>query len=816
MKGVRKNKLIRFGRSSLVTVAGLGICCGVAALTALLAPAPSASAAAGSGSGEGGLPGCGSGKFLTTCTGASWEWYEWPEGHHGDLYIRGTDVIGGGYDKRISPSGYISGECESAGGYWRYAMIAQLSYYGWSPGQQVGISSISGNHMSATRYWYKSVYFGGGMNYRGHDWWDVKAKFDEAQAAGFNNGFTWDANSNLGWFCYGPGVTGYETEWESDTTATLSQNGTTVYTGTSPRASQYNPNTSVTINSAPIKVSEYSDATITWNHNLYRVDNEKKHGEANYQVERTGSGLLAGPTNASTPYGPYELKNIVEKTAKVGNLGVPVGSQNYSVCEWINHDATARMINEGTQYQSMDNRAQSQACLLFNNPLNVTIGEVESSVDPLYIGEQGTYKYSVEANVNIPREPYDRDGDGELEAPPPKPEYKVFGFWADLDGEDSGGNVLSGGYGPREISGPNCNGIGITSTVKDCQEVDSGWFYSSFSGSGEVDVPDEEKYVGAKYCVAVVHNYFSASGTYEGYDEGASIWGLRQVSCSPTYKKPNFRITGAQAFTAGGIDSTIVAKTTSGYDSTGKFFGSWSEYNLAAGGSVNNFGTGAYPSFGAPTNYSPIDVNDPYKVLAIANRSNPPGNSGVDTGSQALLAKLDNYLAKIKNLGGLTTVNQGGLSFSCSAIHSICIYTGGSVTINSNIGAGGDYPIYVVRASGDINIAEGVSNIEAWLISDGGTINTCAGKNSIEDLSHSICNTQLTIDGPVYGSSLKLMRTGGANGVTRSIGSARESDAESAETINYPAKTYVWSYEESTSSDVRLYESGSIELAPRV
>ena len=253
-----------------------------------------------------------------------------------------------------------------------------------------------------------------------------------------------------------------------------------------------------------------------------------------------------------------------------------------------------------------------------------------------------------------------------------------------------------------------------------------------------------------------------------------------------------------------------MAKTTSGYDSTGKFFGSWSEYNLAAGGSVNNFGTGAYPSFGAPTK-----DNQLLNQLTIANLSGY-GNSGIDTGSQALLAKLDNYLAKIKNLGGLTTVNQGGLSFSCSAIHSICIYTGGSVTINSNIGAGGDYPIYVVRASGDINIAEGVSNIEAWLISDGGTINTCAGKNSIEDLSHSICNTQLTIDGPVYGSSLKLMRTGGANGVTRSIGSARESDAESAETINYPAKTYVWSYEESTSSDVRLYESGSIELAPRV
>lgn len=813
MKGVRKNKLIRFGRSSLVTVAGLGICCGVAALTALLAPVPSASAAAGSGSGEGGLPGCGSGKFLTTCTGASWVWYEWPEGHHGDLYIRGTDVIGGGYDKRISPSGYISGECESAGGYWRYAMIAQLSYYGWSPGQQVGISSISGNHMSATQYWYKSVYFGGGMSYSGHDWWDVKAKFDEAQAAGFNNGFTWDANSNLGWFCYGPGVTGYETEWESDTTATLSQNGTTVYTGTSPRASQYNPNTSVTINSAPIKVSEYSDATITWNHNLYRVDNEKKHGEANYQVERTGSGLLAGPTNASTPYGPYELKNIVEKTAKVGNLGVPVGSQNYSVCEWINHDATARMINEGTQYQSMDNRAQSQACLLFNNPLNVTIGEVDTGITPLYIGEQGKYEYSVQANINIPTEPYDRDGDGELEDPPPPPEYRVFGFWADLDGEDSGGNVLSGGYGPREISSPSCGGIGVTSTVEDCQVVKSGTFYSSFSGSGNIDVPDEEKYVGAKYCVAVVHNYFSTSGTYEGYDEGASIWGLRQVSCSPTYKKPNFRITGAQAFTAGGIDSTIVAKTTSGYDSTGKFFGSWSEYNLAAGGSVNNFGTGAYPSFGAPTKDNKL-----LNQLTIANLSGY-GNSGIDTGSQALLAKLDNYLAKIGELGGLTTkenVGNSGISVKCSAVHGVCFYQGSSANISNDIVADSEHPIYIIRVSGDINIGENVDTIEAWLISDGGTINTCAGKNSIEDLSHSTCNTQLTIDGSVYGSSLKLMRTGGANGVTRNIGSARESDAESAETINYPAKTYVWSYEESTSSDVRLYESGSIELAPRV
>ena len=783
------------------------------AVTAWLAGStPHVLAASGGGWNGQGIPGCPSSYFLTTCYGASWEFYEWPEGHHGSIYIPGTDdLYAGATGSEISPGGYISASCEEAGGYWRYAMVSQRSRsmngYSWGPNEQVGISSLNGGGS----YWYRSVKFGGGMTFRGSNWSEVESAFYEAKDAGFiSPGMDWSGSSSLGWFCYGEGIKGYKTEWESDTSATLTVNGSTISSATSARSSQYNRSTSVTLPNYEITADTFSGATITWNHNLYRVDNEEGRGETGYYLYRDGQSITDWKTASLDTAG--SIAPVETRTMDVSNSGLSAGEQNHVFCEGIYHDAVTRMIDDGTDYEGTDSYAQSQACVSLSRPYEITVSDTDSDMDTLYIGEQGDYEYSVTfaAGSTFPDEPVDLDGDGELEMPPP-PRYAVMGFWADVDGYDSGGNVLSGGYGSREVDSGSCSGIGvIAGATRDCEVIASGEYHGDISGSGSVDVPDEEIYVGAKYCIAVTRNYYSSTGSFSGYAEGANSWGLEEVSCSPTYKKPNFRVTGAQAYTGGGVESLIVRKTTGGYSSAGINFSSWSEFNLAAGGSVSNFGTGAFWSFGSASSAT----ND-FSQMTIANTSGL-GNSGIDPGSQTFINKLDNYIAKIKNLGGLTTVSQGGVNFSCSSIHGICFYEGGSATITGNITAGGAYPVYVIRTSGDINVAAGATYVDSWLISDGGKVNTCSSASSVSDLSHDICNQTLTINGPVYGRSLSLMRTAGANGQSASQGDARRGDAESAETINFPAKTYVWAYEESVTSDVRLYESGATELAPRI
>lgn len=813
MKGVKMLNKAKKRLSVAVLGAGCGAL-GLAVATTLLMPTATVLAAAGSGSNGGGIAGCQSTFFLATCYGATWRWYAWPSGQgNNDLYIKGTDSAGVGAQDSISPSGYISRNCKEAGGYWRYAMVAQNSRWGFSAGEQVGISALNGRGIWA----YKSEMFGGGMNYRGSNWSQVKAAFDEAQAAGFNSGFQWNGNSSLGWFCYGDGVKNYDTTWESDTSARLSVGNKQVLQGTSARASKSRGNTTKNIGSYEITPDIYNSAKITWNHNLYRVDNEKRRGEVGYYVTRGSSNLTGGWKNASLNRAG-SIAPVKTYSANVKDLGLKPGTRNYTVCESIYHDTVTKMTNDGSSHEGTGSYAQSQACVSLSRPFTVIIDEsnTNSSMDTLYIGENGGYNYKItfESGSSIPSEPVDIDGDGELETPPP-PRYSVLGMWVDVDGVNSGGNFLNGGTSaPKAVSSGDCGGINYNrSVVRDCTAlVNNAEYHGNISGNGTVSVPDNEAYIGAKYCIVVTRNYFSANGTFQGYENGANNWGIEQIACSPTYKKPNFRVTGAQAYTGGGVSGTITKKVTGGYDSTNKYFGSWSEYNLAAGGTINGFSTGAFPSFGASSD-SAEDLNQ----LTVANANlSQLGNSGISTGSETMMTKLDNYIAKIKNLGGLTTVNQGGLNFSCSSVHGICFYEGDSANITGNITAGGAYPIYVVRTNGNIEIAAGVTFVDAWLISTSGNVNTCSAAHSVTDLTHYLCNQALTINGPVYGNSLSLMRTAGANGVTRAQGSARLSDAESAETINFPAKTYVWAYEESVTSDVRLYETGSMELAPRV
>lgn len=111
----------------------------------------------------------------------------------------------------------------------------------------------------------------------------------------------------------------------------------------------------------------------------------------------------------------------------------------------------------------------------------------------------------------------------------------------------------------------------------------------------------------------------------------------------------------------------------------------------------------------------------------------------------------------------------------------------------------------------NIEIYNDVTNLDGWLVAEE-NINTCANVATNSDpktksgLTSSVCNSQLTINGPVFASQVLLNRTYGAGTGNASI--------QPSEIFNLRSDTYLWAYAQAQrfSQAVTTY---SRELAPR-
>ena len=132
-------------------------------------------------------------------------------------------------------------------------------------------------------------------------------------------------------------------------------------------------------------------------------------------------------------------------------------------------------------------------------------------------------------------------------------------------------------------------------------------------------------------------------------------------------------------------------------------------------------------------------------------------------------------------------------------------------------------PQVIIIADGGIIISDRVTQIDAWLITNG-NINTCNGwtyNNS--NFSASSCGNQLIVNGPVFASSLTLSRNSGANGgagVGNSGGNpiyynlTDDGSIQPAEIFNLRPDTLYWAY-----SQAQRFSQANVtytrELAPR-
>lgn len=302
-----------------------------------------------------------------------------------------------------------------------------------------------------------------------------------------------------------------------------------------------------------------------------------------------------------------------------------------------------------------------------------------------------------------------------------------------------------------------------------------------------------------------------------------TTWRNSSEVCYKIAKKPTVHISGGdlRARSAGSSVSTQYFQIGTSY------YGSWVEYgvfatalNGKASGS-DRIASGNPATAAAPYAFS----STPYYAdgLTFANTSSPTfGNFG--TLSETLLENnfpgthpiLD--CASRLTASGYHDCGSSNITIPVGTINgSYIIRTTGTVTIAGNGNLQYDdsrsytnvseLPQLVIIA-GRINIEANVGRVDAWLITTGaGRIDTCSNRPAPQDrLTASICNTPLTVNGPVKTRTLVLPRTHG--GFTGNL-------SEAAENFNLRPDAYLWLYNYLYGSGTRLRTTSVTELSPR-
>lgn len=278
-------------------------------------------------------------------------------------------------------------------------------------------------------------------------------------------------------------------------------------------------------------------------------------------------------------------------------------------------------------------------------------------------------------------------------------------------------------------------------------------------------------------------------------------------------------------------------------------FGSWSEYGIYAPSTINLMGSSSGLNGGSTsgtqsswskltfTNQitSPATQNDcrtiRYGCYSFARTTLPdPSNtfsysSAVEqSGSSWNLSTLMKG-RNIKPSTGVTTLDLTSNSTTLGSGQWLVINAPNSTvniindlryTTSGSLSRADQIPQLIIIA-GRINIASNVTQVDAWLIAKNGTtldgrINTCSTTNTgvdlpiTQNLSSSLCDKTLRVNGPVVANMLYLRRTAGSG--------VKEQSGDPAEVFNLRPDAYIWARAK-TEALGSLTTTYMVELPPR-
>ena len=328
------------------------------------------------------------------------------------------------------------------------------------------------------------------------------------------------------------------------------------------------------------------------------------------------------------------------------------------------------------------------------------------------------------------------------------------------------------------------------------------------------------------------------------------------VTCRTVAKYQTMSVEGNGLATTGTVDSS---ETT--YKN--KEFRSWSEYQIIAGAS--NAGSGAVTAYALGSG-----ATNPYETKASVQQYSVASNSFFYPQSLGNIKQLAimggsnsaeeatanwNYALDLKT----TIIDTYGVEGNELPVGDYLKYSGGDISVTPFAeGLGKD--AVIIRSAKDvtisndskldkagiesswggtkqiiiigknININSDVEEVNAWLIVDNGTLNTCAGnqpdyKNpdtkKWDGNQHLLdnCNKKLLINGAVIvDGKIVLPRTYGGGSVAKDDGTLEKDETSyvlRSEIFNYDPRVVKWAYEESEKKP-RLVTTYTETLAPRL
>jgi hypothetical protein len=335
--------------------------------------------------------------------------------------------------------------------------------------------------------------------------------------------------------------------------------------------------------------------------------------------------------------------------------------------------------------------------------------------------------------------------------------------------------------------------------------------------------------VGTKVCYAL---------SVKAVSDTNNNWAHGTPSCVIIAKKPKVQVWGGDlsvGSTAAGGSQVTSSITTSISQQVAGVFGSWSEYGVQATGLVTGFGSGSAYNGGLVT-YSTCAVSQLAFTSAgtsACSGATPIGNyiSGQSIPNVGAVFPISSSTPTFSGIGDTTqrrvetasgTVNIGGGTVQSrdwlvlNAPSATVNITGSITYTNATLHSAAEIPQVVIIAN-CINIAGGVTQVDAWLIATGsgaqcdgiaggGVLNTCGDVAAGADLSSSICSNTLRVNGPVMATHLYLQRTAGAG-----PGAAA---GDPAEVFNLRPDAYMWLAERSVASGY-IQAVYTTELPPR-
>ena len=205
-------------------------------------------------------------------------------------------------------------------------------------------------------------------------------------------------------------------------------------------------------------------------------------------------------------------------------------------------------------------------------------------------------------------------------------------------------------------------------------------------------VPDDDEWVGYKYCVAVgifpsdSHDDVNGPGSNnslemqytngKGAMDAGSYWNVSGATCRTISKKPSIQVWNGSIYTNGAVNTfmsqkIVNAKLGSDINAPKDLFGSWTDYALIVGKDINGMVSGAalgfnnsrYDLSGNGGQPDSSDTDEKLNPLTIANQ-NTFGNSGINasTSVNMNLERLrSRYSEKTSNLANNET-NTGSQS----------------------------------------------------------------------------------------------------------------------------------------------------------